>query len=391
MSWRARIRPASFRGVPFFVDSVQGDHGRRLAQHDYIKRELPWHEDLGRRAREFQVDGYLLGEDWMDQRDALEAACETRGAGLLVHPTKGEMEVVCKGLRTNENRRDGRMCQFSATFAEAGKVTYPSAARDPIGAVDQAAAGVETAAGVGLEALDVQGLPAFVREGAVSEWSKIQALLDVLDLRGPPELVAALRDQAAEIADDLLELLDEPSPLATRVLDLVHSLDQAAGSRELALKAYLGLARSRSTARGGTGPLARTAQANADLLVRTTRMDAIAGAAAAAAARDYDTLDDAHAARADVLEELDALELEADDQGLVELARLRSELVNAVPPEGANLPRIAQYEPQAVESSITAAYQLYEDPLREGEIVQRNRPRHPGFLPAGTALEVLSA
>jgi len=40
--------------------------------------------------------------------------------------------------------------------------------------------------------------------------------------------------------------------------------------------------------------------------------------------------------------------------------------------------------------AIVLAYRLYGDAERADEIVARNRVRHPGFVPGGQPLEVLS-
>ncbi|TNY06237.1 DNA circularization protein, partial [Escherichia coli] len=45
------LRPASFRGVGFFVASDQGEYGRRGPVHEYPNRDNPYFEDLGEKAR----------------------------------------------------------------------------------------------------------------------------------------------------------------------------------------------------------------------------------------------------------------------------------------------------------------------------------------------------
>ena len=52
---------ASFRGVPFRTTDSDTGVGRRNEVHEYPMRDLPYADDLGRRAREFQVNGYVVG------------------------------------------------------------------------------------------------------------------------------------------------------------------------------------------------------------------------------------------------------------------------------------------------------------------------------------------
>jgi prophage DNA circulation protein len=71
MTWRTRMQPASFRGAGFLVEGHDGEVGRRLAVHEYPERDLPYAEDLGRKARVFKITGLVIGPDYMAQRDAL--------------------------------------------------------------------------------------------------------------------------------------------------------------------------------------------------------------------------------------------------------------------------------------------------------------------------------
>jgi prophage DNA circulation protein len=48
------------------------------------------------------------------------------------------------------------------------------------------------------------------------------------------------------------------------------------------------------------------------------------------------------------------------------------------------------YAPAETVSALVLAHALYGDALRSGEIVERNRVRHPGFVPA-TDLQVAKA
>ncbi len=392
MTWRDRLRTASFRGVEFFVDEVEGEHGRKLARHDYVLRDIPWHEDLGRKARGFRVDGYVLGEEYDEQLERLVRACEQPGPGTLVHPRLGEMLVVCETVRTRESRREGRIAIFSATFLEAGELQFPTVGKDPLGAVGNAGTLLGAAASTGYDqAITNKNVPAFVQAAAAQEFERTKDVLEKLGLRGPTEVVRNLLDRATALADSYLERLANPSPLAAEVFDLIADVEAAAGSRLAALEAYLSLAHVRALVRGGTGPLARATQGNADATALIVRAAAVRGAALAAAGATFVTYDDALRARERILEELDSLELEADDATLQALARLRAELVDAVPPAGTDLPRLDRVAPPTEEPSLVLAYALYRDAGREHEIVERNRVRNPGFLAAGVELEVLGA
>ena len=94
--------------------------------HEYPLRDLPYADDLGRRAREFQVNGYVVGENYLQERDALIEALEAYGPGELIHPKYGMLNVVVVGrVSIRESHSEGGIARFAITFAEAGENTFP--------------------------------------------------------------------------------------------------------------------------------------------------------------------------------------------------------------------------------------------------------------------------
>lgn len=121
-AWRYRLmRPASFRGIPFKVEDAARAGGRRQAVFEFPKRDDPYAEDMGRRARRFSVRGYLLGGDYDRQRDALIAAMEQEGAGLLIHYFLGEFQVAPDVYDVTESRQRGGYAEINMQFVESGR------------------------------------------------------------------------------------------------------------------------------------------------------------------------------------------------------------------------------------------------------------------------------
>ncbi|MCC3740214.1 hypothetical protein FS594_15565 [Rahnella aquatilis] len=128
-NWQDHIHPASFRGVPFAIIDAEGNFGRRQAVHEYPYRDTVWVEDLGRSTRRLTLSGFIIqssliysAADVMTQRDNLIAACESAGAGTLVHPTLGELTVSIPdgGLKLRESKDSERVFEFSLTVIESG-------------------------------------------------------------------------------------------------------------------------------------------------------------------------------------------------------------------------------------------------------------------------------
>lgn len=103
MAWRDELRPASFRGVSFYVEGGTLTFGRRLAIHEYPQREKPYVEDLGKKARVYRLEAFVLGPDYMKDRDALIDALETprRATGSSVLRVAG-----CYGFERHRCQRN---------------------------------------------------------------------------------------------------------------------------------------------------------------------------------------------------------------------------------------------------------------------------------------------
>ena len=153
MTWRDRLLPASYRGATFRVESHSATPaGRRVQVHEYPGRDTPYVEDLGQRTPEYEIQGYLVGDEYARERDALVATCTRRGPGTLVHPYLGTLEVVCTECNVSERTQEGRMARVRLTFRHAGRNRYPAMSADTAAAVNAAADVADAAAQRQLEA-----------------------------------------------------------------------------------------------------------------------------------------------------------------------------------------------------------------------------------------------
>lgn len=141
IAWRKYLRPAKFRNVRFHVDTSSRESGRRVVTHEFPKRDVPYAEDMGRRAREITVRGYLIvypatsqnslanpsssplrQANYIPQRDKLIEALEsTDGPADLQLPTLGVLNVMCTRYRVTEEEKYGGYCVFDMTFVEFGQ------------------------------------------------------------------------------------------------------------------------------------------------------------------------------------------------------------------------------------------------------------------------------
>lgn len=125
-TWRDELHPASFRGVPFHVDSDSMPVGRRTQVHEYPQRDKPLVEDLGRVTREIKMAAFVIGEDFLIKRDDLLNALDKPGAGELIHPWYGRLMVTATGCSVGHERREGGMARFDLVFVEDGEKGFPA-------------------------------------------------------------------------------------------------------------------------------------------------------------------------------------------------------------------------------------------------------------------------
>jgi prophage DNA circulation protein len=132
---------AKFRHVLFHVSGAETMVGRRTVVHEFPMRDFPYPEDMGKKAAEFVVDGFLIGDDYLWQMADLISALNEPGPGTLVHPSLGTLQVSLAQpgkLRESFIERRG-MVTFSLTFVESIDITQPSLSVDSQQAVEDAA------------------------------------------------------------------------------------------------------------------------------------------------------------------------------------------------------------------------------------------------------------
>lgn len=394
MTWRDNYRPASFRGAPFFVEGTESSYGRRQAVHEHAQRDTPYTEDLGRKAREFSITGYVLGANYHLARDAVVDACEQAGPGQLVHPYKGELTVVCRGLSVSENSQEGGFCRLTLTFLEAGEASFPRAMTDSINAISGAGNQAITAAQGGfVSRFLTDGFPGFVRDAAAA---RLTAITDYLSspgqsLAGEIGAAADYFYSVRDLAADAYDLVLQPQTLAQRLIGVLGSARGAFGSNSFAM--LTGMTSNFDEAyTGSTATPSRKQQAaNFEAMGELVRQVSVAESAKAAVVTEYPSYQDAIAARDVLLEQIDEeVEYTVNDDAFVALGKLRTEIARGIPPQDQRLPQLVEYTPPSTLPSLVVAHNLYNDAGRADEITARNKARHPGFLIGGTALEVLS-
>lgn len=396
MSWRDQLRQGSWRNAPFFWKSSETRVGRRNIRHDYPQRDDAWFEDIGKCPREFVLEMYVIGPDYMSARDRLAAAFETAGAGTLVHPLYGTLKVeVTDKVVIRESTDEGGMARFTACFALAAANKQPAAAGDTAGVVaDQAAAATAASQAAYVRTFSVAKNPAFVQDSALSRLGELTAKLKSIADLIPTDLVSS------QFYSDLNGFMLACDTLINNPLDLVRNLTtEISAAVNLAADPWsrFGIWQgmfdfgSAWVTPPGSTPSRLQANANQLALSALVRQSAAIGAAATSAEMDFPSYQDAIAVRDAVADQLDLqMEQATDDALYTALANLRAAVVKDIATRGADLALIVSYTPPQTVPALVLAYRLYGDATKEDDIIARNHIVNPGFILGGRPLEVLT-
>jgi prophage DNA circulation protein len=380
--WRRKLGPASFRGVSFHVETVELAGGRRGVKHEYPGKETAYTEDMGRKARSFPVEGYVIGDNYFTLRDALLKALEQPGSGELVHPYYGTRRVFVSEYRVRESTREGGLASFSITFDETdASPTFPTAVDDGAALVaSSVAAARDSVVAEFLSAYDKTGK--FLDETSESLRKMTRSVNNaVRTINSSTQKLARLKKRLTEYNAAVATLVRTPETLASKLVDIFGDLDDN-------LLSVYGFNPGRRPP--ATTPSRKIEQSNFDQVQRLVQRLAVIRAAELAPSKVYDSFESAVAARSSITDLLDEQCETVSDDTYPALLQLRADLVKAVPGDDSDLARLVSYTPAATVPSVVLAYQLYGSLDLEADIIARNRVKHPGFLVQGKALEVLS-
>lgn len=81
----SQLKRATYRGIPFFYRETSEEWGFKTAKHEYPGSDNVIIEQLGKKARIFNITARVEFES----REAFDNALNTSGSGILSHPMYG--------------------------------------------------------------------------------------------------------------------------------------------------------------------------------------------------------------------------------------------------------------------------------------------------------------
>lgn len=389
--------PASFRGVSFFVPDASTEAGRRVAETLFPGVDRAAYDDFGLRPAVVTVDGLMVGDDYVAQARALQAAFERPGPGTLIHPWLGAMSVILEEPgEITFSAAELRVARFSASFKRiraglglslgdtaslllSAARSFLAASRGLGAAPALASPNRAASLAVGRTARLVTATWADVAVGqAASAVRAVSPGLDTRDARALSMAVAAVSDCIAGLVAAAAE---EPavSPAAgapdRSALPAVQAIDLllAAGNRLVALQDDAPAAVDR-------------------VMLIAAAADAIGTAATLSVYVDHPSRQDAQAMRGRLTGALNAVSLSASAIEAAEYAGpagavgrpalgLRTAIAADINETIGRLPAVAVVATAVPTDAFLIAGDLYGDRPEMIEagyrsIVERNRPRH---------------
>lgn len=387
------LRPASFRGVPFQVESTELGAGRRTQLHEYPRRDKPYVEDLGRAARDLAFSGFVVGEDYVDQANALLGALEEPGPGTLIHPWFGTLTVSLKdSARVSFDAALGQ-ARFSMSFVEAGELEFPSSetstqAASRIAASDLEKASVESFA----DRFSIKGFQDFVAAAANGN------LGDMLGIVSSSEIgkVLGYANSLANTVSTAIALVSNPSTLGWKIMgafglsglattvaawsNIVRSLSRVGSSGKMDAPG-VPVVYTPSRQQAYVNACAVNALGRQALIAQAVGASSLVGTAVDSSAKPVISHADMVAVRNELIAVIDRESLTASDQVYAALMKARAAVWKDLTTRARESARLTTLTPNEVTPALVLAYDYYEDASRDTDIVARNGIRHPGFVP----------
>lgn len=424
MAWKDRLVDASFRGVPFKTEDESATAGRRVETHEFVNRDKPYTEDLGKATSRPKFSAYVIGDDCYEQRDRLIEALNKPGPGTLIHPAYGEMSVCVDGeINVSSSNSEGRMVRFDLRFVEAGELTYPTSGAATANTLVSSCSAFDDCISNNFDQFGMDGMPDFVQNGVIDDaTSMLGYVSDKMAM-----VDSGISDAARLLQGDISVLLPPPSSgkgFIDQLQTMWRSGNRLSGNASdlyTMIKNFSGITLGSDLAPRGVwktdSQTTQNQKQQSNFVASAIRTTAISEAAYAVttlpapavttseqsqqstgwpsvthpelnnapdetAVVDVPTWDDL----VDIRDTLNiAIEKElsrtSDDSLFLALRRVKSDLNNDIKNRLTQTQKTVVRTPDEVTPALVLAATWFDNAARESDIVRRNAVAHPGFVP----------
>lgn len=420
---------ASFRGAEFAVFDAEVLFGRRNVLHEFPLRDVPYAEDLGKKAREYTINAFVIGSNYRGARDALMAAIEKDDTpGTLVHPTLGSLLVIPKDCRVRFDNREGGIEYFTLTFVEAGNSSVPSIGSNTSYLANIAGLnGISSFTNFFSNAFNVVGLPDFLHASALNKLvggtfsnvggggtdfvSTVKNLFKAGSFGSENQDFTELTNKLEIFSNKTSDNIYQPETLASNISEIITQASnvyrnqgdsdtfvESVKPNDALMQALEAMKRLKNYGSSFTEPPLTTPERAQELenqiqLVNLVINIALAQMVIITSAIDFPSRQDALTVLNDVDSYLqDQIIYFADrgeDQPYTTLVDMRTTMIKDIQTRAATLKNKLYIPLYDSMPALAFAYDQFDDASKDSEITNRNKVRNPNFIPALTQVEIL--
>jgi hypothetical protein len=401
--------PASWKEKPFFVLTSQDDFGRRGDVYEYPLNENVGFVDLGRKARRFKIEGYLIGADQVALTREMRDAAESPLPGTLIHPMYGPQRVACVSLSASADyRKDKKRTKLAFDFIEAVTLgeqdrTAPKITPAAVWDIGTAAQRVAKSHGVWRPGTRERRAAQWVHRDLAKKiepardeksWDAVDRLLRIPQWAAgtaPPPGRTPQWSDAAQIFDEIADPIDTGTGTVRRLWgegDRTRRLPGAwTTDTDIAASALGGTALARLRLFNGTVVSVESesgASLSIESLIVTARLSLIRDFAVAAIYQRYDTKNAAFADLDFIMAVYDDEERAAAghcwDDVVLAIRAARATAATAMLTANVSLPGVYASNVDGVWPSLLVAHKLYADSTRHVTVENYNTSMSPFFI-----------
>jgi prophage DNA circulation protein len=398
--WKDELLPCSYNGVIFYIDSESLDFGRRLQTNQYPFSDTPNTTNLGRKARKYTLNAYVIGDDYILVRNALLDMIEqTNIAGLLTLPTLAPVLVYptdeCQQVFNN---KEGGRETFKLVFVEAGVNLFPSIGNNTQLQADLAYAGAAVSIFEDFKnRFNTGSFPSFIGGDAQSKAGDFVNLINLASQTG----VVSQNDfsdfnaKVNAFSSSISTIITDPDAIGSGIKDLVEGLTNLYDNPNDAYNAQKQLTNYGANYIPIIPTTASLQQQldNQNALVNIVKNSALVQMCASTINMTFDSRQDALATRDEISQLVKTQLFELGDQrNDAQFKALTDALVKMVSDIDTRSATLKNIQYVSITDSIPAivfAYNNYGTADAEADVIARNNVQNPLFLPSGSTLEVL--
>lgn len=383
MGWKEQLRPASFRGVPFEVDSSNTSVGRKTAVHEIIDRAPDYVEDLGKGTRRYNLTAFVVEPNYKFKRDRLIKALEKPGDGQLTHPYYGNQTVKVVGMADiGESSREGGFASIRISFSLSKPPQFPTQLLSTFSDLVDQVNGTLEAINVGFQsAFDLIAAPQYVVDSVVGT---LGSGIDFIEqTKNQVSNAFDFQDDINFLRANLGSLIFDPEEMANKFIDLMRP------------RANLTSDESRTSTLENL-KIENFASTNVDqdpnelASVLFLQQAGIVAASESVTNINFENTTDAENFKQAVLAGIDNIITLSDIVDYDDFYNLRSAVILRIDDKSIGLPEIVKQINNITLPSLFIAFDFYENLNRTQEIETLNNVRHPGFMPGGVELDLIS-